>query len=55
MNVDLILKVQGGLHVVSIIGIGLDQRSFSTLGPVSDRTGKPPRRRTRHPLQVYSA
>ena len=35
--------------------IGLDQRSYSTLGPVSaqvgDRlwTGRPPRRRTRHP------
>ena len=35
MNVDLILKVQGGLYVVSIIGIGLDQRSFSTPGQVS--------------------
>jgi len=37
------------------LSIGLDQRSYSTLGPVSawmgDRlwTGKPPRRITRHP------
>ena len=35
--------------------VGLDQRSYSTLGPVSVwmgdrvRTGKPPRRSTRHP------